>query len=256
MPRLNCCPRSEYVYWHTDEAGVVRVRPFPCKSWECPYCGKEKHQKLREALVFAFQCDALEGYHWPCHVILTMNPERISRKEAWATIGKRFDRFRRGLQRDAGGEAPVYARTVDQHEEHDYPHLHLLVFLPRRYRELSKKQLLERLHHLWGPHDGGGFVELGKSIDSQPAIGRVVRYILRHLQGPMPSLPKRGRRVSVSKGIRFWDQEASRSKPPKRDKAGGEARRGNIVTARQTLQAQGYRVTGSAIGIVAKRPRT
>lgn len=270
MPRLKYCPESKFVYWHTDGAGVVRVHRLPCKSWECPYCGREKYRKRRDVLVAAFQSqvsptsiassgspsDGSEACNWPTHVILTVNPRRVSRKQVWATIGRRFDRFRRGLQRDAGGEAPVYVRVVAQHESHEYPHLHLLVFLPRKYREFSRAQLLQRLRCLWGPRDGGGLVDLGETIDSQQAMRRVIRYILLQLLKPLPSLPTRGRRVSFSRGIGALDEEGSEPKPPKRDGEGGHIRRGNISRATKILKDRGYWVTTTPVGIVAEPPRT
>lgn len=264
MRRPKYCPESKCLYWHKDEAGVIRVHPLPCNSWECAYCGKEKHRKLRKALTSAFQdwasracssSDAPECYRWPTHVILTIDPSRISRKEAWATIGERFDRFRRGLQRDAGDEKPMYARTIGRHRENEYPHLHLLVVLPRRYSKVSKTQLLKRLHRLWGPHDGGGLVELGNGIDSERAMRRVVGYILADLQEPLPLLPRRGRRVSVSRGIRLLDDEAT-SKPFGGQSMGGQIRSGNISRATALLRAQGYWVRPSRVGITAEPPRT
>lgn len=254
MPKLNWCPRSQYFYRRTDEAGVIRDTPFPCKSWECPYCGKGRSEKLRETLELAFSCFSMEGYTWPYHATLTMNPARITRKQAWATIGKRFDRLRRGLQRDASGIAPIYARILGQNPDNGYPHLHLLLLLQPAHSQLSDRKLRDRLEDLWGPDTGGGFVRV-RRVDGMDAIPKAVRYVMRHLRETMPFLPKRSRRVSVSRDIKFWDQEGNRSEPPKTDRAGGERKRGDIILSAEALRAKGYRVTFGPRGLTARPPR-
>ena len=253
MPRWNWCPISQYYYHRVDEAGVITETPFPCKSWECPYCGTRKYNKLRPLLELAFQSFSMEGYTWPYHVTLTMNPSRISRKQAWATLGKRFDDLRRGLQRDAGQVSPIYTRVVAQNKETGYPHVHLLILFQPAHTGLSLNKLRNRLEELWKPKTGGGFVRVVK-VDEMEGIPKKVGYIMRDLRKPLPFLPKRGRRVSVSKDIRFWDQEGNYKPPPKTDKAGGKRKRGNILESAARLKAQGYHVTLGGRGLIAKPP--
>jgi hypothetical protein len=161
-----------------------------CKTWGCCYCGPKKANLYRFLIAQLAEREQLTRF-----LTLTLDPSLIEGDSVRYLRGV-FNKFRLYLRRKYG--VPVKYIAVLEFHKSGVAHLHLLVdrYIPWEWIKNSWSAL------------GGGRVVFIKYVD----VHRISRYLSKYLtKDLLLSAPKRSRRVTTSRSLRFIEKNSART---------------------------------------------
>jgi hypothetical protein len=158
---VKCSKRGNDVYFHKVKR---RLSLFHKKDYEF---FKPKDKDPRASVLF---------------VTLTLDPKRITLKEAWETIGSEFNRWITGLRRKYGR---IYALRTWEAMENGYPHVHsVLVFQDHAFQVWKQYKSGKTIWRI-GPKEEfelwKGFTDVQAVKSYHEALSYLEKYILKDL---------------------------------------------------------------------------
>jgi len=167
--------------------------PVLCKQWSCPTCAKK--------LAFKWARIARKGvehYQNSVHFFtFTMGSRYRSVNAAYAALPRLWNKLRMKMQREHDGVWEYLSFVEGQAKRNGMPHFHILSVqpIPRSFGRIKD----------FAVNIGFGFQATDIMIDK----GKATRYVAKYASKGDPRMPKRFRRVRVS---RQWYRESDNHK--------------------------------------------